>query len=164
MVRNRQIYVGGRHYESDHVLIIGASSIVAKIEPPFVEIEASFSSLPEVQVMEENVLKISDPGSKYEVDTAGFSVSVSAEERGFTLKGSVISIKFEAKRDEIIVKAPKMKVMKGKALVLKASSPSAANIVIHPFFIGIVSLYEASVRASISGDMIEIEAKSASGA
>ena len=148
-IYNSKVVVGGREYDVPHALIIGADSVRAEISPDKVYIEASFDRLPETEKQNDDIIKVVKSNSRYEVDTVGETVELEVEGSTFKVQGRVVSIRFDVDYDRVSVKLPKTEKMSGgKMKILVEGYSSSINVIITPFVMGIMNIYNAKCSAS----------------
>lgn len=161
VVENRRVNVSGREHETGHVILVGAEALVAEINYEFTRAEASFTAYPSVEFIERDVLKVSDPNARYEVDVLGERIKEVRQEEAYVLKGDLVSIKFEVDDEtgSVIVKIPKLKKLKVKSLHIKSQRKTTLNVMTFPFTIGVLSVYNATCIIRQLEDQLFIEAQ-----
>lgn len=155
-IESGKVRVLGRTYEVEHVLVIGASHIEANIEGSSLKIILYF---PENPLVDEqgDLVKVSRAGAVYEVNTSGDNVEVKEEAGEVSLEGKVVSIKFEADDDTVVVKVPQKGKIRASKLVLKGSGEVSLNIITKPFIVGILSVREAAIKMAKKDDKIVVQ-------
>ncbi|MEM1938864.1 MAG: hypothetical protein QXI24_03590 [Acidilobaceae archaeon] len=161
IVENNKVNVAGRVYETSHTLLIGASELTATISYGSVRVEASFMLPPNVESQVDDVIKVSDPEAKYEVDTTGSRIAEIHHNEGYIIRGEVVSIRFESEDEtgNIIVKVPKLKRLKAKKVEFKSSKKTTLNIMTMPFIIGVISVHDSTCIVKHIDDTIVIRAQ-----
>ncbi len=159
-INNSRIKVAGRNYEANHVLIIGAKSLEAVLEPGSVKVRAVFDAYPQIQSPDMHageVVTISRAGSHFEMDTYGDKIK-SIEESGNTIKikGDLISLKFEMDDEYMVLKIPGKGRVKGTRLLLSCQGDVSLNMITMPFTVGIVSVKNGEGEIRIKGDEVEV--------
>jgi len=155
-IESGKVRVLGRTYEVEHVLVIGASHIEATIEGSSLRIILYF---PENPLVDEqgDIVKISRVGAVYEVNTSGDNIDVREEDGEISLGGGVISIKFEADDDTVVVKVPQKGKIRASKLVLKGDGNVSLNIITRPFIVGILSVRNATIKMAKKDDKIIVQ-------
>ncbi|MCE4603828.1 MAG: hypothetical protein F7B20_02540 [Aeropyrum sp.] len=155
-IDNSRVTVSGRKYEASHSLLIGSSRLEAEIESGSVRVRAYFAKHPEVEYVNEDLVKIYSVGSKYEVDTFGEKISKIEESSGvITLEGEVLSLKFEIDSEFVTVKLPKGTRVKATRLIVTAEGDVSLNIITFPFTMGILTARRSRARIVLKGDVVE---------
>lgn len=159
-IENGKVNVAGRTYDSPHTLLIGAEGVKAEISHGKVRVEANFASLPSVESQGEEIVKVYRPDVKYEVDTLGEKLDEYGESgEGYTLKGRVVSIKFESDEysEGIVVKIPRLARLKVKELRISSARVTALNIITIPFTVGILTTYNSTCKVKVLGEAAEVQ-------
>ncbi|MCS7106883.1 MAG: hypothetical protein NZ902_02100 [Acidilobaceae archaeon] len=161
VIENRRVSVSGREHESSHVLLVGANVLSADISYEGVKVEAAFTSFPSVDPTDRDVLMISDPNSKYEVDVLGERVEEVRQEEVLVIRGELVSIKFEIEEEtgSVIVKLPKLKKIKAKRLRINSRKKTTLNMITSPFTMGVMSVYNAVCTLKQLEESLIIEAQ-----
>lgn len=161
IVEDKRVNVSGREHESNHVLLIGTDMLSAEVSYEGVKVEAAFASFPYVDPMDRDVLIISDPNSKYEVDVLGERVQEVRQEETFVIRGELVSIKFEIEEEtgNVIVKLPRLKKMKTDRLQIASRKKTTLNVITSPFTMGVISVSNATCIIRQQGESLSIEAQ-----
>ncbi len=160
VVENGKVTVAGRVYESGHVMLVGAVNLTVSISYGIVKAEAVFPLESQVESTSEDVVKIQAPDSKFEVDTLGSSIQeVRREDGGVTIRGRIVSIKFESDNEynDIIVKIPRYKKLRAKKVDVRSGRKTTLNMMTTPFTIGVLTAYDAICTIKSEEDSIVIE-------
>ena len=156
-IESGRVRVLGRTYEVEHVLVVGASHIEASIEGSNLRISLYFSVHPQIDE-QSDLVKVSKAGAVYEVNTSGDDVRVKEEAGEISLEGGVVSIKFEADDDTVVVKVPQKGKIRAAKLELKGGGNVSLNIITRPFIVGILSVKNARIKLAKKDDSIVVEA------
>jgi hypothetical protein len=160
VVENGRVNVAGRVYESNHVMLVGASSLSASIGYGSLRAEAVFPLDSQVESTSEDVVKVQAPESRFEVDTLGSSIQeVRREDSSVTLRGHIVSIKFESddEYNDIVVKVPKYRKLRAKRVEVRSSKKTTLNVMTAPFTIGVLTAHDATCTVRSEEDSIVIE-------
>ncbi|BAA79153.1 hypothetical protein APE_0240 [Aeropyrum pernix K1] len=156
-VDNSKVLVSGRRYEASHTLLVGTSGLSAEIEPGSVRVSAYFSQHPEVEYVNEDLVKVYSAGSRYEVDTLGEKVAkVESGSNRVELQGDIISIKFEVDSEIVTLKLPKGGRLKSAKLKVRAEGDVSLNVITFPFTMGILTARKSKATVTVKGDVIEL--------
>ncbi len=155
-IESGKVRVLGRTYEVEHVLVVGASHIEAEIDGNGLRIILYFPENPVVED-QSDIVKISRMGAAYEVNTSGDNINVKEEAGEISLKGGIVSIKFEADDDTVVVKVPQKGKIRAAKLLLKGDGNVSLNIITRPFIVGILTVKNAAIKMAKEDDKIVVK-------
>lgn len=155
-INNSRVLVSGKRYEASHTLLIGSTMIRAEIQPGSVRVRAYFEKHPEVEYVNDDLVKVYAIGSRYEVDTFGEKVSKVEETSNVVrIEGEVLSLKFEVDSDMVTLKLPKGSRIKTQKLVINAEGEISFNVITFPFTMGILTAKNTKAVIEVKGDVVE---------
>lgn len=156
VVDGTRVKVGGRVYETTHVLIIGAHSATIELTSLTFRMETYMPIDSRVDSTIEDVLKIYMPESRFEVDSHGSRMNIKQNEVT-ELWGDMVTIKLEADMESgsVLVKIPRFKRIKAQKVRISVDTEVSANFILSPL-VGVLSITRAKCVLKESDTELEI--------
>ncbi len=147
-VEGTKVNVGGRRYESSHILLVASNSASVSVDESGIYIKAEYSEPPAIDTVGGDLVKIIGKNGRYIVDTMGDTIrEFKVDGNKIKIKGEVISIKFSRDDDRIMVVVPHYGAVKSERLDIKTRKPTSINVIVHPFVTGVISIHgEADIE------------------
>lgn len=168
VVDGTRVRVGGRVYETTHVLIIGAHSATIELTPFTFRMETYVPIDSRVDSTVEDVLKIYMPESRFEVDSHGSRMNIRQGDV-VELWGDMVTIKLEAdiESGSVLTKIPRFKKIKTQKVKVSVDAEVSANFILSPL-VGVLSITRAKcilkeseaeleIHCSGAGESLEVE-------
>ncbi|MEM1873881.1 MAG: hypothetical protein QXS85_03330 [Acidilobaceae archaeon] len=156
VVDGSRVRVGGRVYETSHVFIVGASTILIEMTPLKLRMETLVPVESRIDSTMEDVLKIYVPDYKFEVDSQGARMSIKQNEL-IEMRGDIVTVKLESdiETDSVIVKIPGFRKIKTQRVRITAENEVSANFILSPL-VGVISISRAHCILRTSESDLEI--------